>query len=101
MKTYKELTAEQQAGAVARCLNDLLEAVIEGGIRFDDKANGNDLQARIDAAGVAAEKMQTPWFVGEYIMDTCREDLTEMATADAEEILYAGPEDPRVIRGVL
>ena len=61
---------------------------ITEGIRFNDAANGDDLQARIDAAGGKANAMQTPWFWSSYIMDTCQDDLEGMAAAYAEDALY-------------
>ena len=88
MKTYQELTEEQKSEAREIALNELLEAIMEGVIRFNDTLNGDDLQARIDAAGEKAEAMKTPWFMHEYVMDTCREDLEAMAAADAEDSLY-------------
>lgn len=100
MKTYAELTTTQQAKAVKMCLSNLLEAVCEGAIRFKDKLNGDNLQARIDEAGRKAESMQTPWFVGEYVLDTCRDDLTGMAQCDAEDAIYAEPGE-YVVRGIL
>ena len=102
MKTYSQLTAVEQAKARAECLNQLLRAVTEGQLRFSDEKNHDDLQARIDAAQEKAEKMQTPWFAHEYIMDTCREDLEDlegMAMCDAEDALYS--EGERVIHGVV
>ena len=88
MKTYQELTQEEQARARGKALTELLTVICEGAIRFNDAANGDTLQARIDAAGAQADAMQTPWFFHEYIMDTCQEDLESMALADAEEALY-------------
>jgi hypothetical protein len=99
MKTFEQLTPEQQAKAVEKCLANLLEAICEGAIRFNDEANQDDLQKRIDAAFAKAEKMRTPWFAHEYILDTCREDLEGMARCDAEDALYSEPGE-RVIRGI-
>lgn len=100
MKTFDQLTPAQQAKAEIKCLENLLEAICEGAIRFNDKLNRDDLQARIDAAADKAEKMHTPWFVGEYILDTCRADLEGMARCDAEDALYSAPGE-NVIRGIL
>jgi hypothetical protein len=91
MKTYQALTQEDQAKAREKALVELLEAILSGQIRFNDEANGDDLQARIDKAADEAEKMQTPWFTHEYIMDTCREDLEAIAGPQAEEALYPEP----------
>jgi hypothetical protein len=100
MKTFEQLTADEQTAAIQRALNDLLEAATNGAIRFDDAANGNDLQARIDAAGLKSERMRTPWFAAEYILDAARADLEAMARADAEDAVYAEPTE-RVVSGVL
>ena len=89
MKTYNELTEEQKKKAVEKELTELLTAIIEGAIVFNDEDNGDDLQKRIEVAAEKADKMRTPWFVHEYIMDTCKEELTGMATGTAEDALYA------------
>lgn len=97
MKTYDQLTLAEQRQAEAQALDSLLQAIIEGAIRFNDKANDDDLQARIDKAGKQADEMRTPWFVGEYIMDTCRPELEGMAQVDAQDALYPDPTE-HVIR---
>jgi len=88
MRRYTDLTDAEKAQAVDKRLTDLLQVVAEGGIRFNDTLNGNDLQARIDTASKQAEKMQTPWFAGEYIMDAVGDDLRSMAIPDAEDAYY-------------
>lgn len=101
MKTYDQLTEQQQFTARVRCLADLLEAITQGGLRFVDAADDSDgLQTRIDAAGDKANEMHTPWFWSEFIMDTCRAGLENMALADAEASLYAEPGE-RVIHGIV
>ena len=90
MKTFDELTGTQQSEAVSNATNELLKAILEGVIRFNDELNHDDLQARIDAAIQKAEEMRTPWFAGEYILDTCRDDIEGMATCDAQDALYRG-----------
>jgi hypothetical protein len=90
VKTYDELTEAQQELARSKALDSLLEAVLEG-LRFSDELNGDDLQARIDAAGQKADDMRTPWFAAEYIMDdeSAAEELRGMAECDAEDALYS------------
>jgi hypothetical protein len=101
MKKWDELTEAQRENAIAHELTQLLTDVIEG-VRFNDEANGDTLQAAIDAAGEAADAMQTPWFVGEFILDaeyTTREGkqesvrtaLESMARAAAEDAIYLEP----------
>ena len=99
MKTYKELSKKQQKAAKEKCLANLLQAVVEGAISFDDKANGDDLQAKINKAGEKANAMQTPWFIGGYIMDTCKEELQGMANSEAEDAIYA-EKNENVISGI-
>jgi hypothetical protein len=98
VKTFEQLTATQQAKAIENCLTDLLTGITEGGIQFNDKLNKDNLQARIDAACAKAEKMQTPWFAHEYILDTCRDELESIARATAEAALYS--EHENVIDGI-
>ncbi len=90
MKTYEQLTGTQQGEAVSLALNNLL-ADITNGIRFNDKLNEDDLQARIDTAGEKAEKLQTPWFWAEIIMEDeyCADMLKRMAQCNAEDAIYS------------
>ena len=101
MKKFDELTPEQQERARAYHLRELLEAIVEGALRFSDEKNGDGLQARIDAAGDKAEANQTPWFWGEMIMETCGDDLRSIAEASAEDALYSEPTDPQIMRGII
>lgn len=100
MKKFDELTPNEQERAREYHLRKLLEAIVEGGVRFNAKLNGDDLQARIDAAGEKADANQTPWFWGEMIMETCGDDLRSIAEASAEDALYAEPTDPQVVVGI-
>src|SRR3972149_6940703 len=91
MKTYEQLTVEQQKAAVDKCASNLLTAIVEGAIRFNDELNNDTLQERIDAAFAKADEMQTPWFSHEYIMDTCKDEIMGMAQCEAEDTLYPEP----------
>jgi len=84
MKKYNELTEEQKKTAVEKCLTNLLEAIVEGAIKFNKR-----LQKKIDHACNKANNMQTPWFYSEYIMETCGDELKEVAQINAEASLYA------------
>ena len=88
MKTYEQLTKQEQEQAIDQETNDLLRAIIEGAVRFNDKLNGDDLQARIDEAIERAHEMQTPWFAHEYIMDTCADDIRSIASSQATTAIY-------------
>ena len=115
MRTFEQLSEPEQSAAVEHCLTLLLRGIIEGGLRFNDEANGDGLQAQIDAAIVKADDMQTPWFAHEYIMEArynpseghiteddglwpVAEMLRSMAQCDAEDTNYAGPGDGPIVR---
>lgn len=115
MRTFEQLTGPEQEAAVEYALTDLLRAILEEGLRFDDAKNGDDLQACIDAAFAKAERLQTPWFAGEYIMDArfdpgaghileadglwpVAEQLRGMAQCDAEDTQYASDDDGPIAR---
>jgi hypothetical protein len=100
MKTYDQLTLEQQVDAFDRQVEMLLQDILENHIGFNDELNGDDLQARIDKAIDRAEAMRTPWFAHEYIMDTCREEIEGMAQTAVEESLYSEG-DEHVVKGIV
>ena len=98
-RTFEQLTEAEQAKAVEIALTDLVSAVTEGAIRFNDTLNGDDLQSRIDTAMGQADAMQTPWFATEYLRD---DDyvwtmLTGMAQVSAEDAEYRTADDPYVV----
>jgi hypothetical protein len=93
IRTYNDLSDELKQTAVKICLSNLLKSITEGAIRFNDELNNSDLQARIDKANLEADKMQTPWFAEEYIMDTCKDELQAMAQSRAEDALYPTEEN--------
>lgn len=96
-RTFEELTEGEREQAVDMMYAELLQAVVEGGLRFDDAANADNLQARIDTALSEAERMRTPWFAGEYVHDAAEDDLRSMAQCEAFDALYVDPET-RVIQ---
>jgi len=100
MKTFKELAKDEKQAAIDRALNELLQAISEGAIRFDDERNSDSLQRDIDNAIATAERLQTPWFAHEYVMAAVGETLRGMATSTAEDVLYADP-DERVVHGIV
>lgn len=98
-KTFSQLTPDQQKKAIDKCLTQLLTDILENGMRFNDQLNHDDLQARIDAAIAQAERLHTPWFAAECILETCREDLEAMARPEAEDAIYPESHE-RCIQGV-
>ena len=90
MRTYQELSEQEQARAREVALGLLVEAVASGAITF---ARGTVLESKV-AAGIAeAERLQTPWFAAEYVLERCREELEGMSLCDAEDALYPGPDE--------
>ena len=87
MRRYNELSEEEQAKAIEVCTNELLEVILGGG-RFVDEQNGDDLQQRVDKAIAQADKMQTPWFAGEYIMESCGSEIRSMASTSVEDAFF-------------
>ncbi len=96
MKTFTQLTQAQQSAAIDDATNRLLSAICEGAIRFNDELNGEDLQARIDAALVRAPHRKRSKSPGEYVMNTCADDIRGMARCDAEDALYIEPGETAV-----
>ena len=98
MRTFDDLSSHEQVKARSKALDELLTLVAEGAIRFNDKLNGDHLQAKIDAAWRKAEQMQTPWFAHEYIMEAVGDELRAMAQCDAEDTTYAAEDDGPIVR---
>lgn len=82
MKKYADLTPEQQEQAMQICLVDVLRDITEEGVYPEG------LYTRIQEAWEKAEQMRTPWFIHEYIMDTCEKELREMALQIAQGGIY-------------
>jgi hypothetical protein len=87
MRKFKQLNKDEQTKAIEICANNILESILNG-MSFNDELNKDGLQCRIDAAILKSEEMKTPWFVSEYIMDTCGDDIMGMAECDANDSLY-------------
>ena len=97
MRGYKDLTPDERKQAEENAATTLLRGILEGGIRFNDERNRDNLQARIDGAMEEAERMRTPWFAHEYIMERAGDEIRGMAQCDAEDALYPD-ENERIIR---
>lgn len=92
MRRFDQLTPAEQERATKRATDDLLTAIVEGAIRFQDE----DLQRAIDAGRAEAERLHTPWFVGECVMERAGDAIRSMGRATAEDALYPD-EDEHVI----
>lgn len=85
LKTFDDLTPAQRSIAVTKRVNLLLNWMSEGVPLFDAGSREDKL---VQEACDEAERMQTPWFVHEYIMDKLGDELREMAIADCREMWY-------------
>ena len=99
MRTFEQLSEAEQASAEEIATGEILRAILEGRLRFNDELNRDDLQARIDRALEASEENRTPWFAHEFLMEdpTVAESVRGMARGDAETALYPDP-DQAIIR---
>jgi hypothetical protein len=86
MKLFDDLSLAQQERAVEESLRRILAAVTGGGLRFNDLANGNDLQARIDRARVQSEPTLEGWAA--LVLSTCREELQALARMAARDAVF-------------
>ena len=93
MRTYTQLRLSERERAIKQATESLLLAIMDGSVYFttNNRKDCDDLQIRIDVAHTKANGLRTPWFWGEYIMDTCGEEIKEMAKVDAENALYPDP----------
>ena len=98
MRTFKQLTPDEQEQAIQYQESSLLQATLDGSIRFNDTLNQDNLQKKIDEAIQKAEDMKTPWFAHEYIMDTCSEDIRALAIPAAEDAIYLDDDEPEAVR---
>jgi hypothetical protein len=90
MKTFQELSARQQARAKEQALGRLLQKVSEGTISFP---GNKDLQKKVADAAAEAERLKTPWFIAEMILDTCRDEFEQFAAMDAARAFYREPSE--------
>lgn len=93
MRVWNDLDESERTRAIDKALDQLLEAVVEGTIRFNDERNKDALQAKINTAIEAANKNQTPWFACEYIYEVVDDELRGMAQCDAEDAFYPSPDE--------
>ncbi len=100
MKTFEQLTAAEQTVAVDKAIQRLVEQIAEERIHFNDALNGDNLQARINAAWKQMERLKTPWFIGEAVMETCGVEIRGMAQCNAEDAIYSEPGE-FVVHGVV
>ena len=97
MRTWQKLNEDEKQAATEVATGKILTAVVEGTIRFNDKLNGDAVQASIDEAIERANKMRTPWFAGEYVYEVVGDFLRSIGQCDAQDAYYPDPGE-QVIR---
>ena len=83
---WGELNPKQRELAVAHRLNEIIEAIVEGYAVFDGA-----IGASIQAARNEVDRLQTPWFYGQAIYDKVGDLLTQIATSEAQAMMYRNP----------
>ena len=89
MKTWDDLTDGQKESAVLTRMNWLLKMICDGSLKFAR----DDLQQAILDASEKAEKMKTPWFMHEYVMESIGDTLRALAQEEVRNILYIEPHE--------
>ena len=89
MKRFDELNERQKEAAVIKCCEEVIKAAVEIGPDFFPP----ELEPLAVKAWRAAEDMQTPWFVHEYLLDEekIKEFFTIQAAEDAKSTFYLEP----------
>lgn len=80
---FGDLTAEEQVRAMEMAENRLLKHLCED-LRFADPG----LQATLMECVDEMNRMGTPWFLAEKIMEEMGDVVREIAREDAEDCLY-------------
>lgn len=82
MKTYDELDADQKEEALEYWVNLTLTNIIcgeVGPIEFTP-----EVFSKMEEAMLEANRMQTPWFTSEYLMDAAGDEIREYALRNAQ-----------------
>ena len=99
MKTFDELTAEEQARAADIHVSLVLDRLAFAGLRFRDNKLNNLVSELLDTPGTTL----APWFYSETIMGEPRlaKAVQGLAQRLARGALYAERGDREVVRGVI
>lgn len=89
MRTFDQLTPNEQAAADVMAMKRLLERICEGRIRFLDRA----AQLKVNQAAKKANDNGTPWFMHEYVMDALADELRPLAQQWSRTAHYKDPGD--------
>lgn len=87
MKTFDQLTPDQQVRAIESQMSAQLTSICEGFVPHEG------MRERIMQAAESAERMETPWFMFEYVMDTCAAEIRALAVLDCEVAIFREPHE--------
>lgn len=85
MKTFKELSTEEQNKAVEFCTNELVATITQDDIIPDCM---DDYASEIEAVLEEADRLETPWFAHEMLMELLlsNKELHKTVTTKARTI---------------
>ena len=86
MKKFQELTEQQKERAVEESFRRVVKAITHGGLTFNDVANGDDLQARIEIA--REEAGDDLYLFGVLISLRCAAEISTLAEMSARDAVY-------------
>lgn len=87
-REYSDLYALEQEAAVNHFMQEALQFACEMPEWYRLEHHDNDLYNKILKAHKKADKNQTPWFLGEFVMESCGDKLRAIALTNAESALY-------------
>src|SRR3990167_9558441 len=93
MRRFDDLTEKEQAASEQAAQASILEDIVSGFMRFNDEANGDDIQSRINAEGWGMVRMQKPGFLAERPMgeNQVRALVEGMARSLVEDTYFLEP----------
>ncbi len=98
MKTFDELTHEQKVKAWHKAIDGEVQFISDMGEQAYDCFP--DLASKIKEAVDEAERMRTPWFFGEILLEKLPYSIPKQALIFAKDCLYSGNTDKIVIYGI-
>jgi hypothetical protein len=96
MRKYQELSSEDQAKAVEKMAELLIETIVVDDIVPECL---EEFSEQIDSAIAKSERLETPWFLCEILWELIRNNASMSATVEeeahrlAENAFYAEPND--------
>lgn len=90
MKTFDELTAQQQSLACEVALLKILAKISEGSARFPGLPS---IQAKLEAAAAEDERLKSPSYMHQFVLNNYKAELDVFAGQYARSAFYREPGD--------